>query len=284
MISFFRRTAPKDQADRLRDLVRDAGLTEPKPVDGGDYAGPPLIVVAGSKGGVGTTTLAFHLAKALAEAGVKCVAVDANLRQADLGQVAEVTTEGPNISHVMSGKSTADDAVQFLGNGLSLLAGAWAPDAHPQATGDGVARLLTQLATLGERADAIVIDAGSSHTPAAAPLWKAAKKVLLVATAEKLSLLGAYAAIKLAGATGERPPIDLLVNRAASSDQANRIHQQVGKTCQRFLGAGVPLAGYVGEELLASHSMLVARKLAKLCRPADKRVSNSPSPIELAAA
>lgn len=262
MIGLFRRSALRDQADDLRELARDASA--PPATDG--YNGPPMIVVAGSKGGVGATSLTLELAKALAAQGVRCVAVDANLRQADLGQLAGAPVGGQTIADVLAERVTAADALLHVDPRLWLLAGAWAPDTHQQATADGARRLLSQLGGLAGRLDAVVVDAGSGHTPASAPLWESAATALLVATPEKLSLLGAYAAIKLSRAGGASPDLGLLVNRVSGDADASQVHAQVGGTSQRFLGSGVKSAGAINEGALDAGAARIATQLTARLR------------------
>lgn len=68
-----------DQAKELRQLVR---------IDGARLAPqlppPRLILVAGGKGGVGTSTVALNLAVTLAQLGQRVVLVDADPAAADI--------------------------------------------------------------------------------------------------------------------------------------------------------------------------------------------------------
>jgi len=276
MLQFFRRRKPTDQADRLRDLVRDSGLAEQPPQTLPDDR-PAMIVLAGSKGGVGVTTLALELSLALQAAGVRTVAVDANLRQANLAQLAGARQNSPfNIADIISGKANAVDALSTAPSGLPILPGAWAPDTHPQTTCEGGTQLVQQLGQLGQLADVVVVDAGSSHSPAAAPLWLAAQSVLLVTTSEELSLLGAYAAIKLARSEGENPKLQLLVNRITCQQQGQDVYDRIHDTCLQFLRSSLPLAGWVGEADAQAHTNVLARRLARTLsletekRPADE--------------
>lgn len=281
MIHLFRRSAPKDQADRLRQLVEDACDIEEQ-TDTSTEA-PPMIVVAGSKGGVGTTTVAYQLAKALAETGNRCVAVDANLQQANLGQLAGVGTGETNIADVMAGDASAADSLQFVAERLWLLPGAWAPATHSQSSADGANRLASSLAKLHEKAEVLVIDAGTGHTPVMAPLWEQASAVLLVATNERLSLLNAYATIKLAGAANAESNLQIVANRCQTHEEGPDLHAAIGQTCQRFLGHGVPLAGTIGEGDLSNGALRIAHRISKQCLT-TQQVAADDAQIELTAA
>ena len=277
MIQFFRRRKPTDQADRLRDLARDVGIAvqtdDDLPTDR-----PAMIVLAGSKGGVGVTTLALELSLALQNLGLRTVAVDANLRQANLAQLAGGTKKNQfNIADVIAGRATARDALQRSPTGLAILPGAWAPDTHPQATSTGGAKLVQELGKLGELADVVVVDAGSGHTPASAPLWLAAQAVLLVTTGEELSLLGAYAAIKLARAGSDRPTLQLLVNRIVGEQQGHAVYDRIHETCLEFLGSSLPLAGWIADSQMPHHTSVLAQRLASRLSLENKpRPTNEP--------
>src|SRR4029079_19473705 len=109
-----------DQAEKLRQLIADAMP------DGRDEAAPPpMIVVTGAKGGVGTTTIALNLAVALTHAGHRTVLVDA-APNADIAQLAGTDAgAGGSIADVVEGKCDADEALREGPGGAALLAGSW---------------------------------------------------------------------------------------------------------------------------------------------------------------
>src|SRR5262245_56693153 len=94
-----------DQADKLRQLIASAMD------DGGDeHVLAPLVVVAGAKGGVGTTTIALNLAVALMHAGRRTVLVDA-ASNADIAQLAGGKASGSTIADVIAGLCEIEEAV-----------------------------------------------------------------------------------------------------------------------------------------------------------------------------
>lgn len=275
MIHFFRRSASKptatiDQADRLRDLVRGVSDDE---VSAQNH--PPIIVLAGSKGGVGVTTLTAALARAFKALGHEPLAVDANLRQADLGQLLGTPHPVENdIADVIAGRCTASEAIITTPGGIRTLPGSWAPATQVTATPEDANLLVKGLTELPAEFDILLIDAGAGFSPTAASLWRRAAKVLLVTTAGELSVLGAYATIKLARAEAAAPPIALLANRSADEAAERQILSRVQATCQKFLGADIPIAGRVDKNRIEPHAALHAQRLAKALlnqRTADPR-------------
>ncbi|TWT65403.1 Flagellum site-determining protein YlxH [Posidoniimonas polymericola] len=243
----------QDQAVALRQLVRAARVAAGQPVDapiaGGRTGGGRMIVVAGAKGGVGATTVSLMLARALAESGEPTLLVDANLRQADLAQLTQAPTSGrPDLADVLSGSCRTAEARIDLGNNLSLLPGAWAPAAQPDANADAVGRWLEDLAGAVSGGEHCVLDVGVGMKPWTEPLWRRACRVALVTTPDKLSVLDAYAAAKLARGEGVDTEAGLLVNRATDAPAAQGVHRRVEQTCQRFLGAAMPMLGWAPDD------------------------------------
>ena len=96
-----------DQAERLRELVQAAPLPACQAAPG-----LPMIVVAGGKRGVGSSTVAVNLAAALTDRGERVVVVDVARHRADMAQVAGITSiGGSTVGDVLSGKTTAAEAL-----------------------------------------------------------------------------------------------------------------------------------------------------------------------------
>lgn len=242
-----------DQARLLRELVREARaadvvLDEPAP-SGGQPHGGQMILVAGAKGGVGTSTLSLRLAQALAAAGRETLLIDANLRQADMANLAGASLAGRrNLADVLAGACCTRDALLPLSERLSLLPGVWAPSSQVDATTTSVHRWITELSELAAAGDTLVIDAGAGLKPWTEPLWRAAAQVALVTTPDRIAVLDVYAAIKLAHGENIKPAMGLLVNRASGESAAAKVHDRVNDTCEKFLGEPIKLVGWAPDD------------------------------------
>src|SRR5215831_10926039 len=110
-----------DQADKLRKLIANKVPSADMPWDG-----PPIVVVAGGKGGVGTTTVAINLAAALTHNGHRTVLVDL-APQADVAHLAGVdAVDVSTVRDIAEGNSSAADALRSGPAGMTLIAGRWA--------------------------------------------------------------------------------------------------------------------------------------------------------------
>lgn len=229
-----------DQAERLRSLMR-AESAEARPA--ARRAGrPQLVVVAGGKGGVGTTTLAVNLSVALARDGHRTVLVDGDLGKADAASLCG-TRESYHIADVLAGRRGVHEALQLGPAGVQVLPGAWATGHVTECAPEAQDRLLRELARLGQHADQVVIDAGNGEGRVVQRFCQAADRVLLVTSADDASVMNAYAAIKLLRAVDAEPAIQLVVNLAHDGAEAKQIHDRLARACRRFLAYELPLAG-----------------------------------------
>src|SRR6188472_170125 len=107
-----------DQAEKLRRLTKE-GSAPPR----AEAAPLPMVVVAGARNGVGTTTVAVNLAAAIADRGERVLVVDAAEGGNNLADLAGV---GRKIEHWLSdlvnGKCDAGDAIVDGPMGLRVLA------------------------------------------------------------------------------------------------------------------------------------------------------------------
>jgi MinD-like ATPase involved in chromosome partitioning or flagellar assembly len=211
-----------------------------------------MVVVTGAKAGVGATTVAVNLAAALADRGVRVLAVDAAQQRNDLGDIADIGRDLEfSLDDVATGKCDARDAIATSPAGMRVLASnnrgsanrrfefrrnsATASDS-PRA---GQQRLLGELDSLRDEVDTVVVDAGYGLTAWSRRFWTQARLVLLVTTSDDASILAAYTALKLSAADGIRPPLRVLVNRTDRDREADDAVRRIEKSCQRFLSLSI---------------------------------------------
>jgi flagellar biosynthesis protein FlhG len=236
-----------DQACKLRALVQSSSPL-------GDAAGGvlPMIVVTGGRAGVGATTVAINLAAVLADRGARVLLVDAarnnsiSNKPGGLRRKTELT-----LADVVSGNCSIEDAVLPGPAGLRMvLAGGRVAsrnrieasprrifDRRDSATWE---RLLTELQSLDEEIDLVIVDSGSGPMAHAKSLWKRTKLVVLVTTPDDAAVLDTYATLKACAADANDIPLRLLVNRADSDALAADAHGRIDAASQRFLGRCVP--------------------------------------------
>jgi len=237
-----------DQAEELRLLVRMRATA--------GAAGPlaPLLVVAGGKGGVGTTTVAANLAITLARQGRRTVFADADLDHGGHALLSGIQHRG-SVVDVLAGRQSVHEVLERGPCGIQVLSGAWAADELTSYSTSAQERFIGELKHLAPHADVVVVDVGSGRNPFTQRLWRAADAVLVVTTTEPAAVMNAYAATKtLAGTvdvaerdTDTLPAIYSLINRTSDAATADDVQARIATACRRFLALEIGAAGVVPE-------------------------------------
>lgn len=179
-----------------------------------------VYVVAGSKGGVGTSTVAAHLAHDFVTAvpGKSVCLVDLDLDKGDLAHLLGVSHR-LNISDLAKvaddlGPSTVNSALHRDPSGVALL---MAPGNVEDvgSVGDREARLI--IGAVRRQFDLVLVDVGSHVTPVSAAAVEIADEVVLVTNPDVLALRGVHRTFDAWARVGARKPEStrVLVNRVS---------------------------------------------------------------------
>jgi flagellar biosynthesis protein FlhG len=226
-----------DQARILRQLVRQESCPGEERTDG-----PMVIAVAAGKGGVGVTTVAVNLALALQQSGGPTVLVDGTT-SADATTLCGLDGDG-TAAQVAAGWHTFEESLVEGPGGIRLLPGGWSHSSDDASSDGAQARLIEDMRRLKSGAKFIVIDAGCGLGRIVGRFWRAADLVLVVATPEPMSIMDAYAAIKIHG-EGAATEVVSLVNQTGDIQSADDVHARLARACQRFLALALSEGGYL---------------------------------------
>jgi len=206
-----------------------------------------LLVVAGGKGGVGTTTIALNLAAMLSARGTRTLLVDAPPRRGDIAAMCGID-ERENVADVLSGRRTVREVMQRGPHGLWLLPGGWSTPEETLRGGLPLGRLVNQLRSSGEFAQLVLVDVGAGLGPTQRMFWSAADEILVVTTGDSVAIMDTYAAIKLLAPGQAGVSLRLIVNQAGSRDSAGDVSRRIAAACSRFLGRSIGFAGHVPQD------------------------------------
>src|SRR5262245_30489845 len=106
-----------DHAQESRPMV-----ARPNAVLPGRDSGLGMVVISGGRPGVGATTVAVHLAGALAQDGLRVVLIDADLYRADVAARCNLAG-GFGIGDVLAGRKNIHEVLQRGSAGMQILAG-----------------------------------------------------------------------------------------------------------------------------------------------------------------
>jgi pilus assembly protein CpaE len=151
-----------------------------------------VVTVVGAKGGVGTTTVAAHLALAACELGKASVClVEYDLQAGDLRSFLDLPYRRSVVDLVAVAEELNNRALQESlythPSGLRVLLG---PQEGEQAEEVRAAAARNVLTAIRTREDLTVVDAGSTLTDASAIAVEMADTVLIVSTPDVISLRG----------------------------------------------------------------------------------------------
>lgn len=216
-----------DQADELRHLVRLG-------VHAGQADAPRWLTVFGGKGGVGTTTVSLEIARSLAVAGRRVVLIDGDFVGPDLASFTGVEPRY-TIGDVLASRRTVHESLEPGPQGMHLLLGP-PPELRPlECSPTAQERLIEQLRSLGPHADVVVVDAGAAVGRTMRRFWQAADDLLLVTTADPVSVTDTYAALKQLYTREPDQAVHAVVNNCSDAAVGKAVGERFAEACRRFL-------------------------------------------------
>jgi flagellar biosynthesis protein FlhG len=221
-------------------------------------------LVMGGKGGCGVTAAVVNLAQAAAEAGHKTLAVDLHPRQGGLALALNLHPETVWQDAVESGDDPASAIIEAGPPGMACLPARFGLEAASRPMRAPAEPFLN---TLSEGRDWALADAESCFCPLALAEAPSAHQVLIVATPEPASTLGAITALASARKAGFSGEAWLMLNFADSASQAARVHERLEMLAARVLSLELRMAGWVARD---DRAALATRRGATVLDAAPK--------------
>ncbi|MEN6372165.1 MAG: MinD/ParA family protein [Armatimonadota bacterium] len=228
-----------DQAARLREIVsggsRLTPLTEERrdaskrhPVD------TRVIAVTSGKGGVGKTTIAVNIALLLAEQGKRVLIVDADLGLANVDVMLGLES-GRHLGHLLHGGFGPEDVAAVGPFGVRVISGGSGLKELAEAKSLERKGLLEKLRAYYGEFEYVIIDTSPGIRDDVTDFLGDADDLLLVTTPEPTSLRDSYALIKTLDRRTPALDIQLVINMAASDEDAKRAVTVVNDVALKFL-------------------------------------------------
>jgi len=208
--------------------------------------GVRTLAVASGKGGVGKSTVVVNLAVALGELGARVI-LDGDLAQANLDLLLGVSSRW-DLGHVLRGEKTLEQIVVEGPANVRLV---------PAASGDRDLAdlddfrregLYRELSRLAEDADIVLIDTASGTSRLTSQFARAATELVIVTTPEPTSYSDAYGLVKVLAGQGLDVTPCVLVNRAASVEEAEEVAHDLASLTRRFLSLNVQSLGAIPDD------------------------------------
>lgn len=224
-----------DQATHLREMARRS------------VRRAQTIAITSGKGGVGKTNLSVNLAAVLASMRRRVILLDADLGLANADIVCGVQPRF-NLAHVVAGQRSIQDVLTPVPAGFSLVAGASGLARMADLSEIERQRLVSELETLQESADIVIIDTGAGIGRNVIAFTAAADHVVIVTTPEPTAITDAYAVMKVlvrCGSNAGNARISTVVNQAKGRDEAKAVFERIAGVSRQFLKTDISFGGYV---------------------------------------
>ncbi len=238
-----------DQAQRLRELVRNT------------RGAARVIAVTSGKGGVGKTSTSVNLAITLAGLGRRVIVIDADLGLANV-EVLMGLGSMYNLEQVIEGERRMKDILVRAPGGISVVPGSSGLAKIADLTAAGRENVIEGLRELQEEADFIILDTMAGIGRNAVAFATAADEVVLVTTPEPSAIVDAYAMLKTIHANRDNALIRLLVNMAASQEQAKAVANKLSNVSQQYLGKNLGFLGFLPRDPHVSQAVMQSQPFA----------------------
>lgn len=208
-------------SERMQRLLSGAVVN-----DQGEGARGRLITITGSKGGVGTTTVATHLAFDINRKvpNYRVCLVDLDVQAGDIAGILEARqrvsiADVARVAEDLSAR-TVTDAVVLHDSGIHLLL---APLEIRDTEFVGPSAVRAILSLLKQEFDIVIVDGGSHVTAAQAAAVEVADEVIAIVTPDVLSMRSWRRVVAAWESLGVRTEDDvhLLINRVSRDDVLN---------------------------------------------------------------
>lgn len=225
----------RDQASGLRALVSTRQCRS--------------VSIAGGRGDAGATTLVINLAAALAERSREVIVLDEFSGLSNVCQRLRLELRY-SLEQVLRREAGLADALLNSGRGFSVLSIAARPQVLASLNEREQRWLGNEFEHLAATADFLLLDTCPASSVDVPSLSLAADDVMVVLTNRAESLTDAYATIKLLYNEYARHDFRILVNRAASLDEAAALFGRIRQVAQQYLGSNIELklVGFVPED------------------------------------
>lgn len=243
----------QDQATKLRELV-----TQEQPSHGAERNRPRRVVVAGAKGGVGTSTIALNLAVSAQYQGQRVLLIDADPVRGDLATICDLAADF-GLEDVLQSRRDWSSVMVVGPAGISLVSRVGDFTSDPQPGVPQASQLTRKLDSGLAGFDLIVIDAGG-WVPNGETCPQS-DELLLVMTPDHVALKNAYRILKERASEQKSLPT-VVVNQVRDQQTANDAIARLSKSCDRFLGTTLSTLPMIAEHELLHSTLGPSRPVA----------------------
>jgi len=203
-----------------------------------------VIAIAGSKGGVGKTTVSCNLAIALQKQYENVLLLDADFGLANVD--VHLGLKNPNFGKkVIEGQVDIHNSLIEGPSGIKILPGSSGLASMANLSVHEVAGLMHNVASLRPKPDILIIDLPAGIINTVTNISSAANEIIVVVCNEPSSIADAYAYIKLMHNSYGHSRFKILVNMVPTKSASNEVFAKLTKVTDRFLDVVLELIGHI---------------------------------------
>lgn len=222
-----------DQAEGLRRLLAE------------DFV--RIVTLTSGKRGAGKTSVLINLAVALARRGKQVMILDEHQGQHSVVGMLGLTPYY-SLTHVLRREHTLDQIMLSGPEGIGVVPCGKSVQALANISAADLEWLVASFAQLAHPVDVVLVDAIAGVAGNVLPLSLAAQELVVVVDPQASSMTQAYALIKVLNQGFARRNFHIVVNRAASPEEAGVVFNNMAKVASRFLRVSLDFMGSVPQD------------------------------------
>ena len=245
----------EDQAEKLRELMRNKNSGYEKPSKIKEVKKTRIITVTSGKGGVGKTNVSVNLALAYARTGRKVIVMDADLGLANVNVMLNMIPKF-NLYHVIRKQKTMKEVLVETEYGISIVAGASGFSKIANLSDTERQYFIEELNTLSS-ADIVIIDTSAGVSSNVLDFVAAADDSVIITTPEPTAITDAYGIIKIIATeiNSLNMGLKLVVNRVKNAAEAAKIADRMINITSQFLNLKLEYLGFIYDDSAVSQAV-----------------------------
>lgn len=255
-----------DQAKTLRKVMRNerghaqqAGQSQHK-----ESTDPVQVVaVTSGKGGVGKTNVVANLAYSLCRLERRVVILDADMGLANLDVLLGLVPKY-NLQHILVGERALEEIIIEGPGGMKILPASSGIQELTELTSQQRMALLSQLESLNDRTDVLIIDTPAGISSNVMFFNTLANEIVVIVSPEPTSVTDAYAIIKVLGNRYAEKYFNLLVNFVRSEAEGLEVYRHLSMVTERFLNLSIRYLGFIPADAHVQRAVKQQRAVTEL--------------------
>jgi flagellar biosynthesis protein FlhG len=206
-----------------------------------------VFAVASGKGGVGKTNVVANLAFALTTLQMNVLVMDADLSLGNLDILLGLTPQY-TLEHLFLGSKSQEVIIEGPG-GMRILPASSGVQQLTNLSAEQQLALLTEIDSLVEPVDMMLIDTGPGISANVLYFTLAAQEIIVVTCPEPMAIANACAFMKVLACEHGHRKFQLLVNAATTAQEAEMVFQKLQHATQQVPNIEIYLLGWIPHDI-----------------------------------